>query len=134
MHLPIFPPGSPVRVVVTNLYDLLQAQNGSLPERDVRHISSHRATIDLGVLSLEIPTRFIHLLGLTAEPEGTNRLSPVRVMINGQQATLPPCRGSGELLVIGHMTLTALGLALDTDGNLIDDPFPQRFGPPLDWV
>jgi hypothetical protein len=133
MRLPIFPPGSPVRVLVTNLYDLLQAQNGTLPERDVRNLAFHRAEIDLRVLSLEIPTRLIDCLGLTADPEGTNRLSPVRAMIHGQQATIQPFRGSGELLVIGHITLTALGLMLDKDGDLVDDPFPQRFGP-LDAV
>ena len=126
MRLPIFPPGSPVTGIVTNLYDLLQAQSGTLSERDVRNLVFHRAEIDLRVLSLEIPARLIDCLGLSPEPEGTNRLSPVRVMIDGRLGTIQPFRGSGELLVIGHITLTALGLMLDKDGNLVDDPFPAR--------
>jgi hypothetical protein len=126
------PPRS-LEVLVTNVYDLVQAQNGTLDEDKVRDVVYHFVKVDLQVLSLEIPTQHIPLLGLTADPEGTNRLSPVRVNIEGRQATIPPCRGAGDALVIGHLTLTALGLMLDKAGNLVDDPFPARWGP-LDGV
>jgi hypothetical protein len=125
MRLPNLP-GLPLKVLVTNLYDMLLAEKGILPERDVRNFLFRRAEVELRVLSLEIPTRFIDFLGVTADPEGTNRLSPVRVVIKGRLGTIQPFRGSGESLVIGHTTLTALGLMLDKNGDLIDDPYPSR--------
>jgi hypothetical protein len=104
----------------------MQAQKGSLNEREVRSAMFMGAKIDLRVLSLEIPTECIDSLGLTADPEGTDRLSLVRVAIGDKMATIQPFRGTGNRLVIGHITLTALGLILDKHGDLVDDPFPFR--------
>lgn len=128
IHLPGMP-CFPLEVAVTNLYDVFEERNGRREEKAVRGVLVRGAGVDLRVLSLELPPDIVEQLGLTADPEGTDRLSPVRLTIMGRCATVPPCRGASNKVVVGHVALTALGLKLDTDGQLVDDPFPVRFGP-----
>ena len=140
IHLPGMP-RLPLVVGIYNLYDLYEADSGRRDERAVRSVAYRGVEIDLQVLSLELPPDEARALGLCPDPEragqdpnSTSRLSPVRVVIGDRMATVSPYRGAANKVVIGHTALLALGLALDADGQVIDDPFPIRFGPPLDWV
>jgi hypothetical protein len=116
----------PPMVGITNLYDLLAAEHGSLDERDVRGVGVQGAVVDLDVLSLELPADIVELLGLTAKRAGSRRLSPVRLQIRDRQATIEPFLASGNQVVIGHVSLTALGLKYDPEWGLMDDNYPSR--------
>lgn len=132
-------PRLPLVVGVYNAYDVFEEQSGRRDEWAVRSIAVRGAGVDLRVLSLELPADIIERLGLCPDPERANqdptptrRLSPVRLLIRGRFATVAPYRGASDNVVVGHTALLALGLALDAGGDLIDDPFPARWGPPLD--
>jgi hypothetical protein len=109
---------------ITNLYDLLAAQHGSIDEREVRGVGIEGAVVDLDVLSLELPADIVELLGLTVERAGSRRLSPIRLQIRDRQATIQPFLTSGNRVVIGHVSLTALGLKYDPEWGLMDDTIP----------
>src|SRR5262245_14150360 len=96
----------PLKLTITNLYDIYCARGGSLAEEDVRSIGIAGAAVDLRVLSLELPAGVVETLGLTAAREGSNRLTPVRLTIKGRTCTVEPFRSTGERVVVGHIALT----------------------------
>src|SRR5438270_5173753 len=120
-------PGGPYEadVTLTNLYDACLNRRGNLDDAQVRSVRVLGAAVDMSVLSVELPPDIIEILGLTPAGQG-GRLTPIEVTIRGRTCSLDPFASGGKGVVIGHIPLTALGLMLDAEGWLSDDPYPSR--------
>jgi hypothetical protein len=121
----VFGPPGRTDVVITNCYDACLNRRGSLDDRQVRNIGVEGAVVDVNTLSVSLPAEIIEFLGLAGAGSG-GRLTPVEITIRGRTCTVDPFESACDQVVIGRVPLIALGLTLDPDGWLIDDPFPSR--------
>ncbi|MBX9623067.1 MAG: hypothetical protein K2X82_04560 [Gemmataceae bacterium] len=121
-------PRAPVEIA--NLYDVVLGGGDSAvcPSRGVMVLD---AIIDPEVFSVTLPPSLVQQLRLTTATGTPGRLSPVRIWIGGRScpADVFPATGD-EWVTVGRLPLLALGLIVGPDGHLIDDPHPDRCGPP----
>ncbi|HUY34909.1 MAG TPA: aspartyl protease family protein [Pirellulales bacterium] len=107
---------------IENLNDLFNAEQGILPEDQVRRVEVTNALVDTGASGLLMPSRLIAMLGLR----------PLRVR---------PARGIGgplEVSIYGTVRLTIQGRDCPMDVGEISDDLPVIIGQipleSLDWV
>ena len=112
--------------LITNLFDTSLARRKSDSNDPVRSVLVLNPKIDPNVLSLLLPTRIADVLGLLELRLNPKRLNPIRLTLRGSTCSVEPFETSGDQIVIGGIPLTALGLMLDSTGQLVDDPYPSR--------
>lgn len=123
LHNDLLPP---LRVTITNLYDAHLVRRGQLEETRARSILVLGPVVDLCVLSLTPPAEVVEFLGLAEGRAGTDRLFPVELTIRDRTCSIDAFRSTDDRVVIGHVALTALGLKLDPELGVVEDPYPGR--------
>jgi predicted aspartyl protease len=123
-----------VTAKIENLADLFKAEQGLLPDDQVRRIEIQDAVIDTGATTLLLPKRMIAALGL--EPLRTRHsrglggefilpvYGTVRLTIQGRDCPLDVgAIGDEYPVLVGQIPLEALDWVVDTKGRrLIGNP------------
>jgi predicted aspartyl protease len=104
---------------IENLSDLFQAQQGHIPDDQVRRVVVADALVDTGATLLSLPSRLIQQLGLTRRY--TKRVTSTT--------------GGGEVDVYGTVRLTIQGRDCPTDVMEVPDNVPVLIGQiPLEYL
>ena len=121
-------------VLVENLEDAWQARSGTIPDDQVRRLVIPQALVDSGAMTLALPTRFIHQLGLrkVGEKRATstagitvfNVYDAVRVTIQGRFCTTDVTEVPDVVpVLVGQVPLELLDLVIDMRAQkLIPNP------------
>jgi predicted aspartyl protease len=123
-----------VTAKIENLADLFKAEQGLLPDDQVRRIEVADAVIDTGATTLLLPKRMINALGLeslrTRHSRGLDGefilpvYGTVRLTIQGRDCPLDVgAIGDEYPVLVGQIPLEALDWVVDTKGRrLIGNP------------
>ncbi len=123
-----------VTALIENNYDVRQAEEGQIPEAEIRRIEVHDARVDTGATYVSMPLRLINQLGLkriktvvaktTAGPMSFGIFELVKLTIQGRDCEVRVAEVADNCpVLIGYIPLELLDFVVDSKNQrLIGNP------------